>query len=266
MTAESVNRPEAPWTEAQIVDGDLFALKTNDGWLVARAIDTEVIPKRDTNWPAVGTGVAAGPLQSDGVTPGAVPDTPRTLVAEGGGQEFLYTDREDIIVQVFAGINQPVTRVFYEYPKGNRQRALQRDNLGVPTLTAAAISSWGWAWSGYQSLAGDERRISMLLIPYKISVGAAVFNEDSIDRPIAFDWTLNNIRFEGLNPADPADAQVIILVLKNRLNVVKFNPGMQGFNFSPGFRKIFKVDPVVQKANKLIAYGENKKPYELKGG
>lgn len=245
------NDPRAPWPTARIVDGGLFAMKFNDGWLVGRALETELVPKRDTNWGAIAALVAAGPLKVDGAAAGAVPDTPVTLNTENG-KTFLYHEEENIIMQVFGGINWPLARVFYEIPKGTVHGDLQRQDLNVPTLNAAGISTWGWTWSGHQSMNGDERRASMFMLPYKIDIGVAVFNASSQAFTPIFDWLINNIKFEALNPADKEDGKIIEMVLKNRLDdVIKYSPGLRGFGYKQGFRKVFGVDPVIQTKNKI---------------
>jgi len=248
----SKNDPTAPYTIARLVDGDLFAMKFNDGWLVGRCLESELIPKRDTNWPAIATGVAAGPLQSDGATAGGVPDTPRTIAAEGGGRTFLYHKEKDKIMQVFAGVNVPLGRVYYEVPEGTKHGDLLREDLGVPTLTAAAISTWGWQWTGYQSMNAMPKRISMAMLPYQVDMAVAMFNQASQTFTPIFDWLINNVRYESLDPADKEDQKLIVMVLKNRLDEIKYSPGIRGYNYAPGFRNIFKVDPVIQTRNAIF--------------
>jgi len=256
----SRNDPNAPMSVARIVDGDLYAQKFNEGWLVSRSIISELVPKRDTNWASIATGVAAGPLASDGTTAGAIPDTPYTLQAEGGGRKFIYSEAKNVAIQVFAGINWPLARVFYENPKGTRQGRLINKELGPPTLGAAGISTWGWTWSGFQSMCNKITRASMAIVPYNLDFAVAIFNAGSQAITPIFDWQLNMVQFEPLDPTDSADAKLIEMVLKNRLDVIKYNPGLGGISYFPGFKNTFGVEPVVQTKRQLLICGDKNRP------
>lgn len=260
MYKVSRNDPTAPISVARIVDGDLYAHKFNEGWLVRRCITSELVPKRDTNWGSIASGVAAGPLASDGATAGAIPDMPWTLQAEGGGRKFIYSSFKNITIQVFAGINWPLARVFYENPKGTRQGRLNNTELGPPTLAATGISTWGWTWSGFQSMCNKITRASMALVPYDLDFAVAVFNAGSQPFTPIFDWQLNMIQGESLDPTDKDDAKLIEMVLKNRLDVIKYNPGLGGFNYTPGFKEIYGVEPVVQTKRQLLIRGDKARP------
>lgn len=235
-----------PWTQSRCIDGDLFADKFIDGWLVGRTKESEVIFKEDTNWPSIAAGNAAGPLQPDGTTAGALPDTPRTLTAEGGGREFLYIDRDFEIWQIYGSIDWPLSKIFMELPKGSKQGNLRTD-LSTYALGASAISTWGWAYMGKDSMIGEATRIAMFLLPpAKVSVAFAVWNEASQAHTPRFEWIINKIQFEPLDPADNEDAKLICDVLRNRIDTVKYSPGLNGFIYTPGFRKQFGVDPIKQ--------------------
>jgi hypothetical protein len=246
------NDPEAPYTIAQVIFGDLFAVLHNDGWMVGRCKTSELVPKRDNNWPAIPSANAVGPMRADGTTAGAVPDSPWTLTGEAG-RTFLYTEKKDTLIQAFAGINWPLMRVYVQVPKQTAQGALPRGELDVPVLGPTAVSSWGWRWTGHQSMQHRITRASMFFVPYKTEVGIALYNEASqarVANQTIMDWLINTINFEALDPRDREDAKLIEMVLKNRGDFVKWSPGSRGMGID-NFKSIYGVEPVIQTKNKL---------------
>lgn len=237
------------WDAALVEGGQLFAVYFKGEWLVARCLVPELVPKEDTNWPNIAAGNAAGPLTQDGVTAGTIPMAPTTLAAEGA-ETYLYHEQKKEIWQVFMGISTPLVYVYREVPTGDRHGEL--GNLHAPNLQAAAVSTWGWNWGGWESFKGDERAVSMSFIPYKQTSAYAVFNVASYAQQPTVRWLINKILFDPLDPADKQDAKLIEDVLKGRIaDAIKWSAGVDGMDYQPGFRDVFGVDPVVMTKRQL---------------
>lgn len=251
-----------PMEQARIVAGDLFVYGLGPAergtiWLVARALDSEIVPKDDDRWAAIAGGIAAGPLKSDG-TAGDIPDLSYLVNAESTERSWMRHDVNfNEMWQIFAGLSPPLMYVYREYPKGNRHGAL--GGADVPSLAAAAVSTWGWTWAGYESFISNPTTASMFLLPYKVSVAHAIHNRASYSMTPRLMWWINKIRFEALDPKDKEDAVLIKDVLRDRIRPkVRWSPGLKGFSYEPGFRKVFGVDPVIQTKRELLVQTVNK--------
>ena len=261
---------KTPMDEVRIEAGDLFAYGLGPGvkgtiWAVLRALDSEMMPKDDARWGSISGGNAAGPLKADG-TAGDIPDLSYLATAEATERQWLRPDvSTNEIWQVFAGVTPPLVYVYREYPKGNRFGALS--GADVPNLSATAVSTWGWTWAGYESFIDTPTMASMFLLPYKLSVAHAIFNRASYAVTPRMVWWLNKVRFEALNPKDPDDAKLIQDVLRTRIKPkVRWSPGLKGFSYTPGFRTVFKVDPVMQTKRELFVQQKDGALVPLRGG
>jgi len=231
-----------PWEEAAVQEGELLGYLTNDGWLVARAIMVEDVPydyadDEVTRYPSIAAGQVSGP-----VTPGPIPG--RFMNADG--LSTIYHENEDEIWQCFFGVSWPLTRVFLDYPYQSRHGQL-RDDIGGPAVQNTGASSWGWKFYGWQSRYGKETSISQFLLPYMVEIGVAIHNLASQAKAPFVSFHLNKVKYDPLDPSNEKDAQLIVDVLKRRITKgvrVLWSPSVDGFNFKPGFRKIFTVDPV----------------------
>lgn len=245
-----------PMDEVKLVGGDLFAFGLGPGsmgsiWLVARALDSEMVPKDDSNWASITGGNAAGPLRSDGTTAGSVPDLVYLLTAEATERSWLYHEQKNEFWQIFATLDRPLYYVYREYPKGNRMGPLGAAD--VPGLAATAISTWGWTWSGWESFGSNPTLASMFLLPYKVNVAHAIYNIASYAKTPRVQWHLNEVQFDPLDPRDKDDARLIQDVLRSRIEPkVRWSPGIKGFSYKPGFQKVFGVPPVIQTKREFM--------------
>lgn len=246
---------QTPMDKARIVAGDLFAYGLGPGsegtiWLVARALDSEMVPKDDARWGSITGGNAAGPLKADG-TAGDIPDLSYLATAESTERAWLRHDsNKNEMWQVFAGVTPPLVLVYREYPKGNRHGAL--GSADVANLSAAAVSTWGWTWAGWESFIDNPTVASMFLLPFKVNVAHAIYNLASYARTPRLEWFINQIRFEALNPEDRDDAKLILDVLRSRIvPKVRWSPGLRGFSYQPGFQNVFGVPPVIQTKREI---------------
>lgn len=238
-----------PMEEAQVEAGDLFAYGLGPGaegthWMVGRALDAEMVPKDDTRWGAIAGGNAAGPLTSAGAA-GAIPDLSYLATAEATERAWMRIDNKNEMWQVFSGVSPPLVQVYREYPKGNRHGGL--GPADIPNLQAAAVSTWGWTWGGWESFLDTPTVASMFLLPYKLDVAHAIFNRASYAVTPRVMWHINKIRFEALDPDDEKDMSLITDVLRARIRPkVRWSPGIKGFNYAAGFKNVFGVRPIVQ--------------------
>jgi len=242
--------------DATLEGGDLFVYglgphERGTTWMVGRALDAELVPKDDARWGSIAGGAAAGPLHSDG-TAGDVPDLSYLATAEGTERAWLrHEGSKNEMWQVFAGVSPPLVYVYREYPKGNRHGALGAAD--VPTLGAAAVSTWGWTWAGWESFIDTPTVASMFMLPYKLNVAHAIFNRASYAVTPRMMWHVNKVRFEALNPDDAGDAKLIQDVLRGRIEPkVRWSPGLKGFNYEAGFRSTFGVDPILQTRREIL--------------
>lgn len=239
-----------PWEEAAVQEGELFGYLTNDGWLVARGTMVEDVPydyadDEVTRYPSIAAGQVSGPV-SAGPIPGRF--------YEANGHSVVYHENKGEIWQCFFGVSWPLTRVFMDYPYQNRHGQL-RHEMGGPSVNATDASSWGWKFYGWQSRYGKETSISQFLLPYQIEIGVAIHNLASQAKAPQVSFHFNKIQYDPLDPADDKDARLIADVLKRRITKgvrVLWSPSVDGFNFKPGFRSIFKVDPVKMNARRIL--------------
>lgn len=261
MTSNYMSR-STPFEQGKVTPGRLFAYGDKSGWVVLRALDTELMYFHYILFPSIPGGNASGPF-----TAAKIPDTPQRSSTQGS-LAILYHEYQDEIWQVAMGISKPLTYVLVDYPTGVRQGMLRND-IGPAGWSSTSVDQWGWKFAGWESFYGKETMASQVMIPQKIYFGMAIYNIASYAITPQVRFPINKIRYEALDPEDKDDAVLINEFLKARIDreMPRWTPGMTEFTYPNGIKSTFGVYPVkMTKRMPIVNKGSSGSFPLLRGG
>jgi hypothetical protein len=200
-------------------------LKTQQGLLVTKVFETEIVPYENPLWPVVPAGGFVDFF------------IPRDAVAN----EIFRVERPGTISQIFQGWAQPNLKIFMRIPQGTPRGVHPNPRIGNPAINT--LPPFGWILQGFESPKDSwTRKGEFFILPY-LSYEFGFINPEGFDVKPNSNHLFNNFNHIPYDPREASDHEVIMRILKGSIPARIWSPGIEPFPFN-SFTTRFEVPPI----------------------